>query len=68
MAPWCNAGCLGRGGGSIEPPKTGSAGGLGKGLNSQDHQSVVMNPGAKGAEIVLSIENGQLFFRQIHGK
>ena len=47
------------GGGSIEAPKTG---GLGKGLNGQDNQSVIMNPGAQGPENFLSIQHGQIVF------
>ena len=40
-------------GGLMEPPKTGGGGGRsGKGLNGQDHCSVIMKSGARSAENV----------------
>ena len=49
------------GGGSIEPPKSRGAV-WEKGSIDRHHESVIINSGAKGAKIFLSIKIGQIFF------
>ena len=58
--PYCPLG--GGGGGQWRLPKI--EGRSGKGPNQQDHSSVIMNSGAKGAENFLSIGNGQNFLNK----
>ena len=43
-------------------------GGSGKGLNRQDHSSVIVNSCAEGTENYFEIENGQIYLHQMHGK